>query len=144
MTDLDFELDRQLHDLPAPKAPATLLPRILVATGRLDRSPWYARPWVAWPRELQVASAAMVMLVIAAIILDLPVLHWISPRLSSGLGAALDPIRTLVSQVSTLTRVFWHVWLEPLALYLIAVFVLVSLAVAAALSIVNRVTPEQV
>jgi hypothetical protein len=83
------------------------------------------------------------MLIMAAFVLDAPVLQWISPRLASSLGAALAPLKSLVSQASTLTRVFWHVWLEPIAFYLIAVFVLVSLAVAAALSLVNRFTPEQ-
>ena len=143
MTDLDRELDRHLQRLPAPQAPATLLPRVLEAARRLDRTPWYARPWVAWPRAVQIVSATAVVLIIAAFVLDAPVLQWISPRLASSLGAALDPLKSLISQTSTLTRVFWHVWLEPIAFYLIAVFVLVSLAVAAALSLVNRFTPEQ-
>jgi len=62
MTDLDRELDRHLLQLPAPQAPTTLLPRVLDAARRLDRTPWYARPWVAWPRAVQVVSATAVML----------------------------------------------------------------------------------
>jgi hypothetical protein len=68
----------------------------------------------------------------AALFADVPILRWMSPRLASVVGEA-----------STLTRVFWHVWLEPLALYLVALLVLLSLAVAAALSLVNRLTLER-
>jgi hypothetical protein len=146
MTDLDRELDRHLQRLPAPQAPATLLPRVLAAVGQLDRSPWYARPWIAWPRGLQVVSATVVVLVIAAFVTDAPVLQWISPSLASSFSGALDPLQSFghfVSQASTLARVFWHVWLEPIAAYLAVLFVLVSLAVSAALSLVNQLTPEQ-
>jgi len=146
MVDLDRELDRQLQRLPDPQPPATLLPRVLAAVGDLDPSPWYARPWMAWPRALQVVSATVVVLAIAAFVTDAPVLQWISPGLASWFSGMLDPFQSfgrLVSEASTLARVFWHVWLQPIAVYLAAVFVLVSLAVAAALSLVNQLTPEQ-
>jgi hypothetical protein len=140
MTEFDRELDRQLQQLPALQAPVTLLPRVLTAVGQLDRSPWYSRPWVTWPRGFQVASATFALLVIAGLVIGAPLLNWISPGLADDLGRSFDPLQSLshlAGQASTLTRVFWHVWLEPIAFYLVALLVLLALAVTAALSLVN-------
>jgi hypothetical protein len=162
MTPLDFEsdldraLDRQLQELPGQKAPATLLPRVMaaVAHGSVAArtpavpapAPWYLRPWLTWPRALRVASAAAVIVTVAAFVTGAPILQWLSPSLAADFARLLDPFQSvgrLVGQAATLTRVFWHVWLEPIALYLLALVVLLSLAVTAALSVVNRLTPER-
>ena len=44
-------IDRELRDLPGPRAPRSLLPRVLEAVAEARR-PWYARAWrtVAAPR----------------------------------------------------------------------------------------------
>jgi hypothetical protein len=152
-TDLDRELDRRLRALPGPKAPGTLMPRVMAAAARapvtaelLVLKPWYARPWLAWPLSLRLASAIVVTAVAVTLFAGAPILRWLSPNLAADLSRAFDPIQSLgryIGQVGTLTRVFWHVWLEPIALYLLALIVMLSLAVTAALSLVNRLTPER-
>ncbi|HEX5071066.1 MAG TPA: hypothetical protein VFV78_12695 [Vicinamibacterales bacterium] len=146
VTDLDRELDRQLHALPVAPAPRTLLPRVMAAVPRVTPAPWYSRPWFTWPYALRVTSAAAVIVTIAALAGGGPFLHWMSPTLAAELGRILEPLQPLsraIGQAATVTRVFWHVWLEPIALYLLALVVMLSLAVSAALSLVNRLTPER-
>ena len=42
-------VDRELRQLPSPRAPHTLLPRVLAAVEQWTRRPWYARAWFTWP-----------------------------------------------------------------------------------------------
>lgn len=144
--DFDLELDRELGELPSPVAPASLLPRVLAAVAPPEPSAWYSRPWLTWPHGLRVASAVAVLVTVAALAGGAPMLRWLSPDLAANVARVLNPLHSLgqaVQQIATITRVFWHVWLEPIALYLLALVVLLSLAVTAALSLVNRLTPER-
>ncbi len=64
--DLEDVVDRALKELPAPRAPRTLLPRVMAAieSGRAEPAPARtprARPWVTWPLAWQVASVAVVI-----------------------------------------------------------------------------------
>ena len=55
--DLQQLLERELKGLPTPKAPASLLPRVLIATAQKGPAESYGG-WLGWPRGWQVASAA--------------------------------------------------------------------------------------
>ena len=60
------DVDRALKGLPAPRAPRTLLPRVMAAADlRAARSA--PRPWVDWPLGWQLASAALVLLFVIGI-----------------------------------------------------------------------------
>ena len=63
--DLERVAQRALERLPAPRAPHTLLPRVMAAVQQWTRRPWYARAWVTWPLGWQALStAALVLLLI--------------------------------------------------------------------------------
>ncbi len=101
--ELESLVSRKLASLPVPRAPATLLPRVLDEVRRARRKPWYERPWVAWPRLCQAAS-----------VVGLAALAWLAgvapEQLASGEAAALLGA----------VRVLWEVFLEPNAVYFAA------------------------
>lgn len=78
--DLERLIDRELKRLAVPRAPSTLLPRVLDAAARRSVRPW-ARPWIAWPRTWQLASVMALALMVAA-------LAWWWPSIASGVASA--------------------------------------------------------
>ena len=130
MNDQDSELDDELQRLPAPRAPRTLLPRVMAAVGQRASAPWYSRAWVTWPRALQLGSASAALLVVVAIAWGLPALVLRSSVLQSA------------GDVATLARVFWQTWLQPLASYVGAALIALSLVCFAAYSMVSRLAPD--
>ena len=56
--DLERLAHHELHRLPAPRAPRTLLPRVMAAVEAWANRPWYTRAWFTWPLGWQVASLA--------------------------------------------------------------------------------------
>ena len=65
--DLETRIDRTLRRFPAPRAPQTLLPRVLAAVQEWSQRPWYSRAWFTWPIGGQIVSAAALILVLVAI-----------------------------------------------------------------------------
>jgi hypothetical protein len=61
----DSLLDEALRALPVPRAPRTLLPKLLAATSEQVARPWYSRAWLTWPPAWQAASLMLVVLMIA-------------------------------------------------------------------------------
>src|SRR6187402_633456 len=70
--DLERHVDRVLADLPPLGAPDTLLPRVLAAVEAWAERPWYQRAWLTWPVGLQVASAALLILLVLGGAMALP------------------------------------------------------------------------
>ena len=64
--DLERLTDRALRSLPSPRAPRSLLPRVLAAVAAEASRPWYARAWLSWPLHWQLASGAATVSVIVA------------------------------------------------------------------------------
>ena len=64
--DLERLIDRELRSLPAPRAPRALLPRVMAAVDDAARRPWYSRTWLQWPIAAQLASALVLIGVVAA------------------------------------------------------------------------------
>lgn len=118
--DFDVQLDRELKALPAPRAPRTLLPRVLAAT---VQNPSAARPsgWFTWPLAWRLASVAVVLLVATG--------TWM---FAATPPETVSEAATAAGEVATLLRVFWDVMFQPVATY---VFILgISLALACALA----------
>src|SRR5262245_59012249 len=89
-------IDDALRALPAPRAPRTLLPRVLAAKAELRPRPWYTRAWLTWPAGWQVASLV------------------VFTALAGGI-AMLWPEVTIPQQVEVvpvLVRVFWRALLQ--------------------------------
>lgn len=115
-----FDLDRELKALPVPRAPRSLLPRVLAATTM--RGPEAAATgWLTWPRHWQAASIAALLAFVSAA-------AWF-------LSAPPQPVSQMAAsagQAATTVRVLWDVLLQPAATYLFAIGVVLALICAAA------------
>jgi ribose/xylose/arabinose/galactoside ABC-type transport system permease subunit len=133
MTDWDLEkiVDRELKGLPQPRAPHTLMARVLEAVAQAPQAPWYARPWRAWRLEWQVVSALFVLGVLTGTLVAgqyawqmlnpeaLPgqaTAAWLASVIARG-GAAARGLDTL-----------WRVIVEPLALVVLVPVLLMFVA----------------
>jgi hypothetical protein len=118
--DLDERLDRELRDLPAPRAPKTLLPRVLAAT--VDRDARAAASgWLTWTLNWRIASVAVLIAIAAAA----------SAFLSAPPRGVSEAAQT-AGEVATVVRVLWEVMLQPVATYLFVLGVTLALACALA------------
>ena len=129
----DFdELERAAHDefarLTAPRAPHTLLPRVMRAVEAGTQRTWYARAWMTWPWWSQAASLAVAAVVVYGL-WRLPVHLPASPALAAASGT---------------TRVIWEALIQPLLPYLAAVMVLMIVACVAFGAALNYVLLERV
>jgi hypothetical protein len=114
------DLDRELKALPLPRAPRTLLPRVLSATVNRAAQP-AATGWSTWRASWRIAAFAPLVALIAG--------GWM---LLTAPPTGLSEAAQTAGQVATVARVVWDVMAQPLATYL---FVLgVSLALACALA----------
>jgi hypothetical protein len=142
-----FELERfvsrQLHALPAPRAPLTLLPRVLAAARAWSKRPWYTREWFAWPLGWQLGSIAMLMLTIVggfglvpaiqSFIADAtpsfgPTFEIDLPRFAGGLHVSVNAL-----------RVIWRALVQPFLPYAFVLIALMSAASATVAIALNRV-----
>jgi hypothetical protein len=112
--DLERLVDRELRRLPAPRAPQTLLPRVMAAVDGWAQRPWYTRAWFAWPLGWRVASLVPVgLLVYAFWRWSLPAAP---PTVVAATGAGL---------------VVWSAVVEPLLPYILVVVLLMGAVCAA-------------
>lgn len=73
LADLEREVDRALQQLPAPRAPGTLAPRVMQAIA-LQETPAVARTgWRSWPLAGQMLALAVACSIAAAIAVAVPV-----------------------------------------------------------------------
>lgn len=110
--DLEQRVDRELRRLPAPRAPHTLLPRVLAAVDAWVNRPWYTRAWFTWPLGWQVASVALLALAFAGI--------WMLP-----------PAPPSVVVTTNAGRVLWRTIVEPFLAYAFVIVVIMCVACAA-------------
>jgi hypothetical protein len=119
--DLERLVDRELKQLPRPRAPRTLLPRVLAATVGHDGYAPAATGWFTWSRAAQAASVIAVVLLVVAT----------SRFLAAPPTGVSDAART-AGDAATVMRVFWEVLLQPVATYILFLGVMLVLACAAA------------
>lgn len=121
MTHADPELDpllaRELARLPGPRAPQTLLPRVLAATTQRPA----ATGWFTWPRHWQAASVAALLALVAGF-------TW----LVSMPPAPVSGVAESAGQTATTVRVLWDVVIEPAVTYVAIVAMVLTLVCAAA------------
>jgi hypothetical protein len=144
--DLDALLDRELRELPAPRAPGTLLPRVMAASELWAARPWYMRDWFSWPLPLRIAS------VIALVALGYTT--WMLRSLPIAAAGALatyagsfggDVTGTVERAVVTTSaaRVLWRTLVEPFMAYAFGIVILMCLACAAFGTALNYVFLER-
>ena len=142
--DLETRVDRELRHLPAPRAPHTLLPRVMDAVQAWAERPWYTRAWVTWPLAWQVVSVAALMAIVAGGAVLLP--HAWSAAASVGAAFASDDTAVVSQQVADTTnsaRILWRTLLEPLLTYVFGIVVLMVLACVAFGTALNYVVIEK-
>jgi hypothetical protein len=141
--DLETLLDRELQRLPSPRAPHTLLPRVIAAVQEWSGRPWYAREWLTWPLGWKVASMAVLLLTVAGSTMLVPGMYGVASDATAALSArTLNNIVTITQQVEATmnaARLVWRAVLEPYVAYLLAIVVLMSLACVAFGAALNRV-----
>ena len=142
--DLETRVDRELRRLPAPRAPHTLLPRVMAAAQAWAERPWYTRAWVTWPLAWQVVSAAALVAIVAGGAVLLP--HARSAATSVTTAFASDEAVAVTQQVADTTssaRILWRTLLEPLLTYVFGIVVLMVLACVAFGTALNYVVIEK-
>lgn len=138
--ELESLIDRQLRRLPEPRAPRSLLPRVMAAVAEARR-PWYARAWRTWPIGLQIASALGCLAAIAAMSLALPTVQtWLvadSSPLWTDLASRAGRIVVHTEDFGRAAEVVWRALIAPVAtaaLVPVLMMCAASLAFGAALS----------
>jgi hypothetical protein len=141
--DLERLIDRELKQLPSPRAPGTLLPRVLAATAARKAAPSYAERWFNWPRRWRLAAVAVLVLITAGAG-TLGYVWW--PQLDSGLawlrGASgnIARVGAAAQDGATLVRACWRVLLGPATFSLLVITLSLSFACAALWAALERVS----
>ena len=63
---LEQLVHRELRKLPELPAPETLVHSVMLAVHAKEREPWWQRPWLTWPRPVQVISSALCVATVTA------------------------------------------------------------------------------
>jgi hypothetical protein len=145
--DLETLVDRELRQLPLPRAPHTLLPRVLAAVQGWTERPWYERAWFTWPLGWQLASVAALILIVGAgavlVPLAIAAAGGAATTVTEGVMKDVSPVAQRAAVTMNAVRVIWHALLEPLAAYAFGLVVLMSLACAVFGAALNRVVFER-
>ena len=123
---LEQRVGDRLRRQPNGRAPRHLLQNVMSAVAAAHAQPWYARPWLTWPVALQSLS----MVVVAA----LATVVWSLWADASAIGVVQQ-----LRQATSAARVLWDVVIGPIAMFVLALTVIVSLACVAAWTAVRHV-----
>jgi len=94
--DREHPVSGPLRELPAPRAPQTLLPRVMAAVQAWAARPWYERAWFTWPVQGQIAAVVILVLIAGGI-----VTVW--PAVETSVGNAVAPLRSAITDDVTET-----------------------------------------
>lgn len=149
MTPAELEelVDKSLRQLPLPRAPHTLVPRVMTAAQAWASKPWYARGWFTWPALWQTALIAALILLASASAVLLPDAwaaggHGIS-ALTDGVTSDVASIARRIEIVANTAQVVWRVLVQPFVAYLFGLVGLMCGACAAFGAALNRVVLER-
>jgi hypothetical protein len=115
--DLERLLDAELRRLPVPRAPQTLLPRVMAAVRPAEA----VSGWSTWPRAWQTAAAILMLAAAAG-----------AAWLATAPPAPVAGLAERAGDTAALIRVLWDVLLGPAAAYLFVLGIALTLACAAA------------
>jgi hypothetical protein len=145
--ELEKHVDRALADLPPLAAPGTLLPRVLAAVQAWAERPWYQRAWLTWPVGLQVASAALLLLLVAGGALAMPLVQAQGARLIALVSAHapidLPNLGASLRVTATALALVWRALVQPLVLFVLPIAFMAGVAGAAILTALNHVLVER-
>ena len=127
-----------LAELPVPRAPETLLPRVMAAVAAWAERPWYTRAWLTWPISLQIASAAALVLLVAAVAFGMAQAAGpaaLATAAASRVGDAGAAAQTIAAAFQTL----WRALVRPVAPYAFAIVSMMCAACAACGAALNQI-----
>jgi hypothetical protein len=141
--DLARLVDRELKRLPAPRAPESLLPRVLTAVRARPARPALPGWWARWPVGVRALAAAAVVAVLAGA-------SWWGPAVEARFVAALAEsavVRLLglidlwrqAEGVTTAAEAIWRLIVQPLSWLLLPLVLLMWFACAAFGAALDRV-----
>jgi hypothetical protein len=141
------ELERRagevLRQLPGPRAPGSLLPRVMVAARARAARPWYSRAWMTWPLGWRVASAAATVALVAAVGMSMTAAEGVvATVVSPWLSAASEWVtaRTVgVRAVVETTGVLWRALVQPVSGVGVVVLAVMWMACATLSVVLSRV-----
>jgi hypothetical protein len=141
-----FELERFVHQrllaLPTPRAPHTLMPRVVAAARAWAERPWYARDWFTWPVGWQLGSIALLLVTLVAGLGVVPALpSWIVSLtpVSFTVGVHVPQFAADMAVSARTLRVIWQGLVQPLLPYAFVIVVLMCSMCAALGFALNRV-----
>jgi hypothetical protein len=146
--DLEREIDAALRLVPAPRAPGSLTPRVMEAVSRRGHTPWYRRPWFAWPAGGRLVAATAALAVIAAGIWWMPSALQVTAGTVAALAGSASQYLTWeppasvqrVLDVAAAVQAVWRTLLGPLVLYASAFAVVMGGVFALCAAVLTRVT----
>ena len=102
--ELESLVAREVAKLPRPRAPRSLVPRVLAAVGHRRGEPWHRRGLSAWPTTLKFATGVFCVGV-----------GWLVPY-------AWDSIEfALTHEAVVVAGALWRLLVQPVAVYLAAI-----------------------
>lgn len=130
--DLERLIDRALRALPPPRAPRALLPRVMAAVEERAQRPWYTRAWLQWPVGWQLASALVLIGVVATGSVLLPQLRDAVMALTFVANVRGDVAESAreVEVAATAVRVVWRTLLAPVVPWAFGLITLMCAACA--------------
>jgi len=137
--DLETLVERALRRLPAPRAPHTLLPRVLAAVQEWSQRPWYARAWFTWPIGGQIVSAAALILIVVGSALLMMSAQSALDQTTARIFGGVTPVAHQAEAMLNAARVVWRAVIEPFAGYVFVLVALMCLACLAFGTVLNHV-----
>ncbi len=134
--DLEGLADAELRRLPAPRAPRTLLPRVLAAVATWSMTPWYARAWFTWPVAGQIAATLALAAGSALVLIRMQPVFSRTARLFGAPSSALADVisRDVFGHIEAMTiagEVIYRALLVPIMPIASILVILMSLTCAA-------------
>jgi hypothetical protein len=146
--DLEAVIGRELKRLPAPRAPQTLLPRVLAAAHAWTMRPWYERAWFTWPLGWQLASAAALLLFLAGAGMLLPGAQAAAAAAASTFAAPLiGDVAGVAERTAVAVNaagVLWRALVQPFIPYVFGLAMLMCVACAALGAALNHLASGRI
>ena len=140
--ELERLTDRALRTLPTPRAPRTLLPRVLAAVAAEAARPWYGRAWLSWPLHWQLVSGGVAALIVGAASLAGPGMAAgmldVATRTSLPVSAQIAVALKGIEAVWEASRIVWEV-VAPAARVVALLLLVMSAACVAFGTALDRV-----
>jgi hypothetical protein len=99
-SELEFEISRELNQLPDLEAPVTLSSRVMLAIERRRALRWYSKPWQDWPMPLRVTTLALLSIMFGGLCFA----SWRLTR-AAGFSAAMQEVGGLFSGLTTIWNI---------------------------------------